>query len=287
MENFKQKIKKDKNTEIPKEPKKPLKPRITTQNATVEALCMAVNSNKDVKYGIGIWVDELGLLLKGLNQYKSGEGNDRQYFLQAWNKIKQNIVRKNNNEDYTIIASHNIIGGIQPDILNKTLFKDGICSTDGMLERWLFCCTDYEETGILPDFKEKYDISALENCCKNIFKFKKIPKEYIFDDVAHKQFKDICKTITDNNNKHNISNLMANYMVKQKSYIARFSLILHCMSNLENDKISVQTLNNAVKLSQYFISCFSNITNEKIDTQEKEKIWTLCKNKKIYNNYPQ
>lgn len=271
LEIFKQKIKKDKNTEIPKEPKKPLKPRITTQNATVEALCMAVNSNKDVKYGIGIWVDELALLLKGLNQYKSGEGNDRQYFLQAWNKIKQNIVRKNNNEDYTIIASHNIIGGIQPDILNKTLFKDGICSTDGMLERWLFCCTDYEETGILPDFKEKYDISALKNCCENIFKFKQIPKEYIFDDVAHKQFKDICKTITDNNNKHSISNLMANYMVKQKSYIARFSLILHCMNNLENDKISVQTLNNAIKLSQYFISCFSNITNERIDTNPIEE----------------
>ena len=60
-------------------------------------------------------------------------------------------------------------------------------------------------------------------------------------------------------------------MVKQKSYIARFSLILHCMSNLENDKISVQTLNNAVKLSQYFISCFSNITNEKIDTNPNEE----------------
>lgn len=266
LEAYKQFIKQGKNAEIPNEPRKPLKPRITTQNATVEALCMAINSNKDIMLGIGIFTDELAHLFKSFNQYKSTGGNDKEYFLQAWNKDRQNIIRKGSDEDFIVEASHNIIGGIQPKVLDETLFKKGIESTDGMIERWLFCCTDYEETGILPDFKEQYDISALKNCCEKIFKYKinNIPKEYKFEEKALIQFKTFFKTMSNNKKSNNISDLMASYMSKQISYVARFSLVLHCIGNIEKDEISINTLNNAIKLSKYFIYCFHKLSNERI-----------------------
>ena len=266
LEVYKQFIKQGKNAEIPKEPRKPLKPRITTQNATVEALCMAINSNKDIMLGIGIFTDELAHLFKSFNQYKGGGGNDKEYFLQAWCKDRQNIIRKGTDEDFIVEASHNIIGGIQPKVLDETLFKKGIESTDGMLERWLFCCTGYEETGILPDFKEKYDISVLKNCCEKIFKYKinNTPKGYKFDDNALIQFKTFFKEISDLKKSNSISNLIASYMSKQISYVARFSLVLHCIENIEKDEISINTLNNAIELSKYFIYCFHKLLNERI-----------------------
>lgn len=271
LEAYKTSIRQGKNAIIPDEPKKPLKPHLQTQNTTAEALVMAISNNSDVHFGVGLFVDELSHFLKSCNQYKSGEGNDKEYYMQSWNKNRQNILRKGSDEDFTIIASHNIIGGIQPKVLDETLFAKGIDSYDGMLERWLFCCTDYVETGMLPDFKENYTISAFDDCCKKIFKYINIPKIYKLDNEAHEEFKALCQLIAKKNKLSNLSDLLKSYIKKQQSYIARFALVLHCMENIDNPEISLETLNNSVKLSRYFTKCFRKLMDEKIATNPLEE----------------
>lgn len=270
LEAYKTAIRQGKKAVIPNEPKKPLKHRLQTQNTTVEALVMAINNNRDVLWGIGLFVDELSHFLKSCNQYKSGEGNDKEYYMQSWSKNRQNILRKGSDEDFTIVASHNIIGGIQPKVLDETLFAKGLDSIDGMLERWLFCCTDYVETGMLPDFKENYTVSAFENCCKKIFKYSHTPKMYKLDNDAHKDFKDICISIANKNKSNDLPELLKSYIKKQLRYIARFALVLHCMENIDSSEISLETLNNAIKLSRYFTQCFRKLIDDRIATNPLE-----------------
>ena len=122
----------------PLAPRKPTKVRLTTQDTTKESLNMIMDTNQLHGFGISIWNDELTYFLGGLNQYK-GRGNDMEYFLQSWTKGLQNIVRKSDKTDITIAASHNIIGTIQPKVLDTTLFKGGVESSNGFIERFLYC----------------------------------------------------------------------------------------------------------------------------------------------------
>ena len=152
--------------------------------------------------GVAIYLDELAFLLNGFNQYKRG-GNDKQYFLQSWSRTRQNIVRKNNKIDYTVDVGHNIIGGIQPKVLNKTLLKEGIDSTDGIIERWLYCCSDYLEQGFSDNEPpEKVSLegkNCFEELCQKIFVFVLEDSdklhEFHFSEDAQEVFIQFCNKI--------------------------------------------------------------------------------------------
>ena len=121
------------------EPEKPYPMVITVQDTTKEALSDLVKHNE--KRGVSIFVDELATFLKSFGQYKNGNGSDEEYFLQAWQKQTYRITRKSTEENFIIIPSHNILGTIQPKVLDKTLFKEGFDTTNGMIERWLFAAS--------------------------------------------------------------------------------------------------------------------------------------------------
>ena len=145
MEKYKKAVKKNENPgALPKEPEKPQRPRLMTQDITKESLAYLMNINSKFHLGLAIFVDELAFFLKSWNQYKRG-GNDMEYFLASWSRERQNIVRKSDKSDYTFDASHNIIGSIQPKVLYETLFGKGVDCYNGMIERWLYCCSEYIE----------------------------------------------------------------------------------------------------------------------------------------------
>lgn len=273
LAKYKKDLKEDKQAKIPQESEKPLKPRLTTQNATVEALSYAIYANESVGFGVGIYTDELAHFYKGLNQYKRG-GNDAEYFLQSWNKNRQNILRKNNNTDFTVEASHNIIGSIQPKVLNDTLFASGVESYNGMIERWLFCCTEYMETGKLPLIKAEYDLSEFQSRCEKIFikgfNLKCSTKIYDLEEEAQKIFLQYFQKVSDIKKSNKRGDLFKTYIQKQTNYVARFALILHGLEYLEEDKISADTIKSAIKLSLYFLNCFTKITNEHINSNQLE-----------------
>ncbi len=282
LETYKAAIKSGRDMTQPKEPKVPLKARISTQNVTVEALCHSINCNSDENRGVGIFVDELSHFLKGLNQYKKG-GNDLEYILQSWSKSWQNILRQGGNIDYTIQVSHNICGTIQPKVLSETLFSSGVDTYNGMVERWLFSGTEYEETGILATYDNDYDLSELTKRYDRLFNSDKELKMYYLSDTAQNVFKQFYKTVADMKKSSKMSDLAKNYLQKQTNYVARFALILHCLETPESTTISEISVINAIKLSKYFFVCFNKITQERISANpltEATLNYLRTKNKK-------
>ena len=270
MQEYKKALKKfetSKSEEIPIEPEEPLKQRLTTQNITVEALLKAIAKNeKGIKRAISIVVDELATLLKGMGQYKNG-GNDAEMFLQFWKRTLSNIIRTGNDLDYTVTAFHTIIGTIQPKTLDKTLFANGIDTENGMIERWLFATSHYKETGKEYDGDNEYDISPIRDIYDKLYQTNQEEiRKYYFSPVAQAEFNKFTHTITQRKNSDKISDLMKNYLQKQTDYVARFSLILHCINDPKPHEIQTQTVKNAVKLSYYFIACFEDITLQRFNS---------------------
>lgn len=266
-EVYKSELKKGNNATLPIEPPKPAKAHLTVQNTTVEALCTFQNANKETNRPLNIYLDELAFLLKGFNQYKKG-GNDVEYFLQTWSKNRQTILRQN--IEYTITASHNIIGSIQPRVLDETLFSNGVDTYNGMVERWLYVLTEYNSTGELPTCNEKFDVSEFEKRCERIFNINKVERTYYLSKEAAIVFKNCLATSNKYMKYDKFSDLTKNYIQKQNSYIARFALILHCLENPETLEIEDITIKKAISLSKYFVSCFLKLTADRISVNPIE-----------------
>jgi len=277
---------KEKNSidDMPQKPTPVYKARLTTQNITIESLCDIMKANSSYHFGVNLYLDELTFLLNSFNQYKRN-GNDRQYWLQSWSRQRQNIVRKSSKIDYTVDVGHNIIGGIQPKVLYKTLLKDGVESIDGMVERWLYCCSDYQEKGfsyLAQDSIDTDEINEFQNLCDSIFY--DISKNLPDDDAevtnnvcslsneATKIFIDYCNQIVNKKKADNVNDLVKSYLQKQTNYVARFSLIIQMFYDFKTDVISDDIIMKAIELSKYFISCFINIINEKIDANPLEDL---------------
>ena len=109
------------------------------------------------------------------------------YFLQAWQKQPYRITRKSTEENYLIYPSHNILGTIQPKVLEKTLFREGFDSINGMIERWLFVCTEYEETGKLQQGSKSLDTSIVEKIYTRLYENETV-QDFYFSDEAKELF---------------------------------------------------------------------------------------------------
>lgn len=261
---------KGKTFEIPIEPEKPRKQRLTTQNFTVEALSKMVQNNTvSGNRGIAILVDELITFLKSIGQYKKNGDSDEGYFLQAWKKQYYNVIRQSGDIDYTINVSHNIMGGIQPKVLNRVLFRNTYESSNGMVERWLFACSDYLSTGKTYYTDAPFDSSVVKNIYEKLYN---MPiTTYYFSPDAQNVFEDFVESVAKEKMDDKLSDLVKNYLQKQTDYVARFSLILHCINNLEKTTIEAETVKKAIKLSKYFIDCFKKVLQECLDLNTAEE----------------
>ena len=219
---------------------------------------MAINANEG--RGIGVIVDELASFFNCLGQYKSGRGDDEEYYLQSWKKQPFHYIRKTNNEDYYVTPSHNILGSIQPAKLNKILFHGNFETTNGMIERWLYTCTDYEETGIVDNVSEDCSLAPLEAIYDRLYNSTTL-KTYKFSDRAKEEFKKYCQTVVLWKKAPATPELMQTYIQKQTDYVARFSLVLHCLNGCKGDEISHTTVENAIRLSHYFIESFRRVAS--------------------------
>lgn len=110
---------------------KPKLSRLLVGDATIEALARTLADNSG---GLILISDELGSLIRGLDQYKSKGGNDRPHLLSMWSGEPLIIDRVSGDGDpiYVSEPTLSILGGIQPAML-KLLDGD-----DGLPGRWLY-----------------------------------------------------------------------------------------------------------------------------------------------------
>ncbi len=120
----------------PEPPKKPVLKRTVINDTTVEALISRLEDNPR---GLLSSNDELSGWVRQMDQYKSGKGSDRQFWLSTWSNSPTAQDRKGSEEPLMVHRPFvGIVGAIQPGILPE--LKNN--RDDGLLERFLFAFPD-------------------------------------------------------------------------------------------------------------------------------------------------
>ena len=255
----------------PNMPIEPVRELIFTSDTTKEGMSYFQSINKN---GIAGIKDELSSILRGMNLYNNGKGNDEQYFLSSFNGERTIITRKGEKKPIAVRPYHNFWGTTQIDEAEKLLFASGT-STTGFTERWLLALSDYEKRGGITDDEINQELSDnLHNLLVDLYKFfgkKDQPVYYCLSSGAKQIFYEyINKVDAETKNKSN-PDLLISYLVKTKAFVARIALILHCLEDKEPLEISAQTVINSTKVVQYYISCFQRISNISLDAKNLSK----------------
>lgn len=266
------------------EVKKPNRTQFIVGDITLEALFDFHDQNHN---GIGILRDELSGWIKDLNKYRAG--SDLETYLSCWSNQEIVLTRKTSKSAYVPKAYVPIIGGVQPKILSNHYTEEN--KDNGFLDRWLLCYPDLEVDefnenemdGDILNWYHEYVVGLFDNV-KNKWVTQDEYGNQInhicrFDDEAKKEWIKVFNRITAIQNSENENEYMKSILPKQKSYVARFSLLLNVLSAYENGTspniITKKTVQNASKLSNYYIKMAKK---NKIESIEEAEIKTAIKN---------
>jgi hypothetical protein len=262
----------------PDEPEKPAMEILYTVNTTVEGLRETININN----GMLIISDELTSWIRSLNEYKGGKGSDKSFYLEAWNCKGYKITRSG--QDIIDIAKLfcSVIGGIQPDFLRE---MQGYSGNDGFIDRILFVYPNHNEDGRIShdpiDKNIKEDIKglfmALFKTCRN-----KFDNAIKLNTLGVERLSEYHQELTIEADKTEISKFEG-YLEKQKAYTARLALILHVIKSINSsfcwdEEVSIETVEQAIELSKYFISHAKRVFGI-LESTPQEKTLILLQNR--------
>jgi len=281
-----------KEKELVPEVQKPNKSQFIVNDVTLEALIELHNENKN---GIGVLKDELAGFFKDMNKYR--EGGDKEHWLSSWSGKQINLNRKTAKSSFVERACLPILGGIQPSIMDSFYTDEN--KDNGFIDRMLFSYPDmeidyYSEFEMKQEHLDWYDNYILrfyENTKKSI----KYTEDYEIEPItatfapdAKAEFIRVQNELTDSQNSDEENEYMKSMLPKQKSYVARFSLIINTLESLENkdvfrDVIEKESVLKAEILSKYFITMASKI---KTSSLERFKVrGSIDQKKSAYDNF--
>ena len=245
----------------------PLK-QILYSETTMEALAIRLRDNPR---GVIVVFDELSSLFSGMNQYKSGGGNDEQALLSLWSRTSFPINRKSQEGGIPIyVRSPNACytGAIVPAKLKVIgTSKDGKRIDDGMLDRFLLSfptevAPDWIEQGIDPETE-----AVWEHAVCRLWSRPMVPvtggydRPYLVDwspaayDCYASWFRAHCAATQQSD----FPQEMKGPHSKMRAYCARLALVLDQLGGafgvgeLVNPRpISVASVEGAIKLIAYF-----------------------------------
>jgi hypothetical protein len=254
-------------------------------DSTLEALHVVHSINKR---GICFYKDELVGFLNDMNRYR--KGSDEQFWLESFNNGSY-IVNRVTKEPLLIQDTHiNIIGTIQPDILNGIISAHG---ANGLTDRFLYTSN---ETNIYPISFDDIDFMWLKKwedivySLPGTFKFSENQDtEYLkFTPEAMGIFMKMDSQICEVQRSDNVSFQMKNYLNKMKTYAPRFALLMNIMDLQAYGEMSDITdgqMIRAVKIIEYFIQSanfiFNNVEKETEISEVSKKLDGKTKTEKI------
>lgn len=246
--------------DVPEEPRPP--ERLLVMDATVESLAPLLARNPR---GLLMPQDEGVAWVRGMNQYKSGRGADRQFWLSTWSGNYHCVDRKGHGPIPIWIPRPfmNVICGMQPDMLGELADHQG--RSDGFLHRVLFVFpraitgADWVETTVS---QESSDAWASTLC-----QLRQLTMEPLANgglDATVVRFSEAAKqTWIDWWNAHaaemrgpELPIQLVGPWGKLKSYAARITLVLHYLWLIQSGKnegdVDVASVERAVRLIDYF-----------------------------------
>jgi hypothetical protein len=267
--------------EYPETPK-PLKKQFIANDITLEAL---VDLHEQSDNGVGVFKDELAGWFKDMNKYK--QGSDLEFWLSSWSGKAVNLNRLTRAGSFVAHPLIPVLGGIQPSIFNSFYTDEN--KDNGFMDRMLLSYPDlevekYNDVDLDYDIIQWYSdtiISFFETIKNKGIKRdndgKIIPFIVKFDAEAKQEWIRIFNEITDIQNSESENEYMKSMLPKQKSYIPRFSLLIHVFNgimqaNYNYEFISKESILKAEKLSKYFIAMAKKVKIDSIEVSEIKKI---------------
>ena len=261
--------------------KEPKRKTFIHDDITIESLleCHAANLN-----AIGIFRDELGGWVKDMNKYRAG--SDLETWLSCWSNSSMSQSRKTAKSYYVSNGYIPVLGGIQPSILSSHFTPEN--KENGFVDRILLCFPELEveyfnENEISCGLLKWYDdyIVGLFDLVKRDFfqldEYDRVASKIVrFSVESKKEWIRIFRKITDMQRSDEESEYMKSFLPKQKSYIARFAVLLNVLNSYnhgdEFDEITMRSILGAEKLSDYFISMARKVKIDSIETNEMKEM---------------
>jgi len=249
-------------------PIRPILRRCAVDDATTESLALILADNPR---GVLVTKDELTALMGSLNQYKSGRGSDRQFFLSAWSGSPIVVDRKGNVGREPIRVPHpylGIVGGMPPDMFGELAEAKG--RDDGFIDRMLFVFPDplpkagWSDEGIPRETSEAWAeiVRALWNRPLASVEGKECPNVIKFTPSAKAAWRAWYNSHHAEQNADDFPDWLRGPWAKMEQYAARIALTLHMLQwvvdpfrpETTTSEIESHTMKRVVRLVDYLKS---------------------------------
>lgn len=270
-ENLSPKEKKD-HEEVTEPPRK----QFIVNDVTIEALAELHEENEN---GVAVFKDELNGWLKDMNKYKPG--SDLEFWLSCWSGKTATLTRKTSKSSFIEMPLMPVLGGIQPGIFAQISTSEN--KDNGFLDRLLLSFPEkeiehYNRNAIdqeVLDWYEGYVCNFYDQMRNKVltYKFNSIDSKIIrFDSKGEIEWERIFNNISDMQNSDSVNEYVKSMLSKQKSYVPRLALIIHCLDCYDSGReigwIGESDILKAEKLSNYFIAMSKKIKVSMIESSE-------------------
>ncbi len=247
----------------PPPPPEPAPPeRLLVMDVTVEGLAPIL---EQAPRGLFMVQDELAGWVGGMNQYKGGKGNDRQFWLSTWSGKSHLVDRKAQGVIPVSIPRPFVcvLGGIQPDMLGELTDRQG--RSDGFLHRILFVYpTPTGTAGWTDDTVSDGAAAAWADCLARLRALEMVatadgtpgPDVVRFSPAGKDAWVAWYDAHAAEMRDPDLPARLLGPWGKLKSYAARIILVLHHLWGTEADRagaeVEADTVARAVRLVDYF-----------------------------------
>ena len=274
----------DKNKDINNEPQPPAPPReYHLLDVTTEAIAKIICQQS--KKGVLYLKDELSGFFRSQNAYRSGKGADREFFLELYNGngVKRNRMEERASSRFSGLS---LLGGIQPAALKKLMgdMKD----EQGEWARFLFFNLPTERHS-LPRGEDSDKGFRLSYLLRDLYEqIDQMPEQQLtLSTEAYNCFADYYDLLDAKRHKENRQGVRA-ALSKQVGATVRLAGILHLINGIREgdvaEKISLQTMESAIKLSTFYIAQIELVYGENLGGHEQVSEFTLMLDAAKRNN---
>ena len=224
----------------------PIEHKLVMNDYTPEALFDAME--KAGVDGILLYRDELQGWLKDIGRY--GKSGEVEQYLSAWSQKAIRITRMLRDDNYIERPCFNVLGGIQPELLNKMLGAEDLIA-NGFIYRFLFVFADGNFS--LNYFKESVPEAmkvAYEGLMRRLLST--VPCEVKFSPAAEESFisywEDLQRRKMTNNN------MIRGLLSKLQIYVEKWAGAIELLANdgTPTQEISGNTMNIAISHMRIF-----------------------------------
>ncbi len=231
----------------------PVMSRLIVNDTTVEALSITMRNSPR---GVLVHQDELAGFIKAQGQYKRG-GNDQERYLELWDCKSWAIDRSVRGCSYVPNTGCSIIGGIQPGILSKVFNEDSFFN--GLFPRFLIT---HIPKGLYNTSKfslNQGDEDLWREIIRRLYRSDLQQDSYGYNDshiLAYSpegldhfnKFRE--RTLSLGNY---TTNRIKGFLPKIIAYAVRISGILHLLKDSKDVQVSLETIEDGIKVANYYI----------------------------------